>query len=1359
MRIFIALLSILITTSFTSAEVVRDYYAEPGLNPFKDTLNQNFSEHIDPFSGTLQLGYVDLHIPGNGGLDIKVYRTYTSLQDRLTPSVIVGARDATGIGWTIHQGRIIVPSAYESSMCSQSGNGTADDNPVIELPDGRRERLFSYTDQNTAYLVSKNFWKASCITGGMIVTSPEGTEYVMDQRDDNNDGTVNFTSFYTSQIRDLRGNTININYRNDFGNKYISEIFFGLESVVQFSYIGTTINDFLLDTVKANNQVWKYNYQLLVGGPAGTWYQLTSVVRPDNTTWQYSYYPKYSTYGQGSYSLNQVTYPFGGTITYTYKPVIFDPTETTNLTTVVGTKVTGGNGITPGTWTFNYEPAQNIAIDFDRTTINAPNGKYVYEHYGYTSKSVDTGALWTIGLLHKKEIYALDNSLLQTETNTWGNQKISGEQYRHQRVKLDVATYMPLPQQTTITRNGTSYTTDYLNYDGFGNVGRVVETANTKAGSSTEARVTNYTYYIDPAKWIIKQVKDETTSTGLVNLSGTLNSVFPAGKVEREFYSNTGLLQQETKYGLVNGSISLNGVSTKYTYTPEGDPFTVTDANNNQIKYENYYRGIAQKETHPVKVASLQNIILERVVNPEGTVQSQKNGRLFTTSFTYDDLNRLTGISFPKPLSRPVVISWSSTSKTLTRGAYNEQVSFDGFGQPTFVSRTDTTRSETESALTNYDALGQKIFESYPFSATYGSSTTGTNYQYDTLGRVTNITHPDATARSLLYLVDNKVQETNEVGNETTYQYRSYGNPSDQVLINTTQTAEGITTDITRNVFGQITAVNQGGKVRNYGYDQNYYLERVTHPEIIGDTIFGRDNVGNMMSKKVGAAVATTYSYDESNRLTNVMYNNIAPDVTYIYDDNNNIKSIDNSDGLREYTYDENDNRISNTLSVGGVVLKTDYGFNKLDQLDLITYPSSKVVSYAPDALGRSRTAIPYITNVSYYPGGIQKEINFANGVTTSQTPDIRRRIERINTGAVVDLNYIYDGIGNVKSITNNIDLAFTISNMTYDGVDRLKTATGNWGLAQFSYDTRGNLLSKTLGTNTLNYNYDATNERLLSTSGLATNSFGYDEYGNIKTNGTQTYIYTAAGDLTTVTTSASTLLNTYDGNNIRIKSSKDGKDTYYAYSDHNMLGEYEPTGTMRKEYFYLGSQQIAVVATVPDRPTTVTVTTPDTNNNYTVSWTATTGVTHYQLLETTSQSCSGGTVLYSGSNSNFNITSQTDGTYYYCVRACNDSNCSAYTFSGASCAVAGTTSAPCLPASITVPASNTSGTYSVSWGAATGTVSRYELQQDSSSDFATASTIYSGTGLSTSISPSAALCATTCTYYYRSMWFVFRSK
>jgi len=120
-----------------AAEEIRDYYAEPGLNPFKEAINQHFNEHVDPFSGTLQLKYVDLSIPGNGGMDINVSRVYTSLQTNQYPKL-----GLNGLGWVMHFGRIVVPRQFQSTLCNQGAFPlTTRENPSLELPDGGRELL------------------------------------------------------------------------------------------------------------------------------------------------------------------------------------------------------------------------------------------------------------------------------------------------------------------------------------------------------------------------------------------------------------------------------------------------------------------------------------------------------------------------------------------------------------------------------------------------------------------------------------------------------------------------------------------------------------------------------------------------------------------------------------------------------------------------------------------------------------------------------------------------------------------------------------------------------------------------------------------------------------------------------------------------------------------------------------------------------------------------------------------------------------------------------------------------------------------------------------------------------------------
>lgn len=69
----------------------------------------------------------------------------------------------------------------------------------------------------------------------------------------------------------------------------------------------------------------------------------------------------------------------------------------------------------------------------------------------------------------------------------------------------------------------------------------------------------------------------------------------------------------------------------------------------------------------------------------------------------------------------------------------------------------------------------------------------------------------------------------------------------------------------------------------------------------------------------------------------------------------------------------------------------------------------------------------------------------------------------------------------------------------------------------------------------------------------------------------------------------------------------------------------------------------------------------------------------------------------------------------------------------------------PGVPASITVPASSTTGNYTVSWGAATGTVTAYQLFEATNPSFTGETAIY--TGLLQSIAITGRPVGT---YYYR---------
>jgi YD repeat-containing protein len=69
----------------------------------------------------------------------------------------------------------------------------------------------------------------------------------------------------------------------------------------------------------------------------------------------------------------------------------------------------------------------------------------------------------------------------------------------------------------------------------------------------------------------------------------------------------------------------------------------------------------------------------------------------------------------------------------------------------------------------------------------------------------------------------------------------------------------------------------------------------------------------------------------------------------------------------------------------------------------------------------------------------------------------------------------------------------------------------------------------------------------------------------------------------------------------------------------------------------------------------------------------------------------------------------------------------------------------PGVPASITVPASSTSGAYAISWGSATGTVTAYNLYQATNTSFSGQQLVYTGTARSTTLAGRGSG-----TYYYR---------
>lgn len=434
--------------------VLPDFYSEPDVGAFREGDATGSTETIDPLGGTLSLKYVDLSIPGDGGMDINIVRTYTSkiLVSRQTstnqapyPGPLMPS-GPSGVGWTINFGRVVKSENGEGNIdiCRTDDIYTDDDirdNAVLELPGGRQQVLNSHNwgaPQRYTFM-TKELWAANCIGDGLQVFSKDGTVYTFDHHVASFDE-ITFTprrnhAWYPTRIEDPNGNYLTFTYHTEQNGSHalVDQITASDGRVVDFTYVGLSTSNPRLTGITANGRTWTYEYTQIRDT---SHYQLTRVVRPDGLDWEYSYYA----YGQGadSYALKQVTHPYGGTVTYGYDYVDF--TRRVDLapwdyfySVVVASKTIGGREISAATWSYAYAPGDAE----DVTTITFPGGKHVYRHYGIDPvitnfvPGYDAG-LWKVGLLKEKQIYAVDEwgseTLLQQENLNWSTSNVVSEE-------------------------------------------------------------------------------------------------------------------------------------------------------------------------------------------------------------------------------------------------------------------------------------------------------------------------------------------------------------------------------------------------------------------------------------------------------------------------------------------------------------------------------------------------------------------------------------------------------------------------------------------------------------------------------------------------------------------------------------------------------------------------------------------------------------------------------------------------------------------------------------------------------------------------------------------------------------------
>lgn len=909
---------------------------------------------------------------------------------------------------------------------------------------------------------------------------------------------------------------------------------------------------------------------------------------------------------------------FGGTTTYGFEKIekVGSPVE---LYAITSKKQSNG-----GEWTYEYDVGTG-SNDFDINTIEFPDGR-IEEHIFCNQRQLTSvsGCQYLNGYLVEKNIYSAGTDIssgspVQSEYYDWIFNVEFTNQYQTIPGSGGGATLSSTPHpirsrvlaQRIIHRDNNFYTTSYFDFDLYGNPADIVEKNNNSrksypasASSITGVRKhTEYTYdnEISDSNWILGLVKSQTLNevNDIPTDDKIVNTYFPSGDLK---------------------SSNVNGKLSSYDYDNEGNLISITLPDGHQTKYSQFVLGIPELiQQSRYQLGNFELVESREVDSRTGYINSVsdmsidvlENGGGGTTEYEYDRSGRVDNITTPRLGSSAISIDRGTSSTKTIRGNRQVEQFYDDYGRVTSTTTTDLS-GEVDSISVNYeyDELGRLTFESVPYSDN-ARSNYGTYSEYDVFGRVVKMYIGNSSEISSAESVtsfdynDDTVTITDPENNITVQEYRAFGNPDDKLLVKTTQ-EEDVVTTIDRTYRGDIFKVTQLGLMREYKYDTNYQLERVIQPEI-DDIVFTYTTNGQVKTKKIGSAPATTYSYDDGRgNLTGIVYgtsdhqglipNSESVSMTYYGD--NNLRSVSKGDASWAYIYDPNKQLQQELLSYTGTPdanIGFFYVYDELDHLASASYPDRELVLYEPDIFGRptkvnnaTQEEPAYASEVTYHPSGQVDTITFGNGLELNTLLNDRlvpRRISLTNANRdELDFeNYSYDKNFNVLSLSSSL---FTgAKTFGYDGLNRLTSVTQNGQLYNYSYDVYGNIESyqdAIIGAS-ISLEYDTQN-RLSSVSalnGIEARTFSHDNHGNITSSNTDRYLFDRNNQLRRIITDSENVTMDYDGNGHRVSRVRNGVNKIFFYDiNGRLMYERTPLEDSSTSYYYLGNQLIARVNT-----------------------------------------------------------------------------------------------------------------------------------------------------------------------------------
>ncbi len=884
--------------------------------------------------------------------------------------------DVLGQGWT-HTYNIRLAANNDGSYT------------VIE-GDGSKSVLYNkgsyYSPQNW------NFPALTVGTGTYTIQHKNGITYSFDTDkkitgiSDRNSNTITFayTGSNLTTVTDPNGRSVTFTYSS---NK-IYTISDPSGNVHTFSYTDQDLTGISSQIVDVGTAVWSYTYY------ANSF--MESKTDPLNKTTSYSYYD--------DYKLQQSIDPESKT-----RSLVYNPAQSL-------TQLTEKDG---GVWQYKYDPMLGVL-----TEIDYPDPYGVKEKYGYFQSGANTGKLQYLeDQRGKRTYYDYDsggNGNIISVTDALShvtNYPIYNSLNQVKRIEYP-GNPTPIVLLDYNAQGNLTYFKDPMGnetqfgYDSYGNLTTIQSLGNNLVNMTNTYDQYNYLRTItDNRTGAVVQLeydsagnlalhKDPMTPTNDTTfeyngLNKIKTATDPVGNIIHFYYDVMANLTSMT---------DANQKTTSYEYNYRGQVTKITDALNNYTQFA-YGSGCPSCQTGVEKLTS--------VTDARGkttTFQYDLAGRLFkeidhlgqfktynyyidasnnritrtdednlTMQYFYDDLNRLTQISYPDSTTATFGYDVRSNLTSATNPNIGYTFTYDLNNR-----LSNVLDSNNRSIDYQYNGLNQRTQVITPDGRTI-------TYGYDTGNRLSQITSPLGLFNIVYDLAGRRTTLSYPNGVTTTYSYNRASFLTSLLAQNSQMLTVNSFAYTPDGMSNRVNMTDLAGS-HVYTYDGTYQLTNAAHPNIPTEQ-FVYDAVGNRLTSEgqaPGMGRTTEYVHDFDNRLIEVDYAGMV--AQYKYDPfGRRIEKNVNGD-ITRYFYD-------------GAEIVTEYDGN--------WNVKSK---YTRNLIIDDPMAVEQGTNTFYYHmDGLGSVVN----LTDSGGSSIK--------------GYIYKSFGEIYSETGSLVQPFTFTGREYD--------------------------------------------------------------------------------------------------------------------------------------------------------------------------------------------------------------------------------------------------------------------------------------------------------------------------------------